>query len=328
MNGLDKIIIVHNNQNVGLIEFCVNNVRNARDDAVEILSKFEQKGSSKFSSVTRFFSRMGKQLLFVLQEQNIQGYSERVETAMAGLGIALHVALLAKTQDAHDDNKKAISDLTKHLAANLDKLENNHQETRRNQENKTIHVVVAPAHHRYLSWKATQRSRSKHTRQPRIAQTSTTEVLNQPVVASELPQVGFSPGPQRDLSVESSGSSDGMQRLPEHVRERRLESLAHACRTPDTGCELPPLDEQADNIEVRCEDGSVAFITAETTHDDTNEVIDAEKTRVNMSDQLSITRTTQDGNSPHCDADDLLEFLANDAPGKDYPTSVEKDMTK
>ncbi|KAH0423166.1 hypothetical protein CcaCcLH18_12363 [Colletotrichum camelliae] len=135
MTGLDKLIIPHNQQSCGLIAFCRRSVQNALDDACGILSKFEQKGNTKLFHISTWVQNKGKQLLYVLQEEDIQGCIQRIEMSMAGLGIAIQTAALAQTHDAYNENKVALGQLTEKLSENLERLERNHNEILKNQGN-------------------------------------------------------------------------------------------------------------------------------------------------------------------------------------------------
>ncbi len=101
MDGPSKVVVTHNGREYGLIEFCLNNAKTALEDAISLLSAFKRsKGNWNLRNIKKKLLEKSKRLLWVLQEQDIEGCLQRVETAMVGLSIAIHAALLARTNTA------------------------------------------------------------------------------------------------------------------------------------------------------------------------------------------------------------------------------------
>ncbi|KAK3302624.1 uncharacterized protein B0T15DRAFT_514645 [Chaetomium strumarium] len=335
MDGLSKVIVTHNGRDYGLIEFCVNNAKTALGDATMLLSEFEQlKGNVKpLDRVKAWLRNKSKQLLWVLQEQDIQGCIQRVETAMVGLSIAIHAASLVRTSHgekltrlailSYNENKKAIDDLTKQLAENFEKLEKCHEKSLGKQERRTIHLIVRPLPRRYQLSRTISSVPGKRTRRSQTVQASATEASPHLAVAHDQSQIDdVLSDLEQDHMVAGAASRDPSGDQLGYAPVMSLDTLSHNSPFLDVGCELPSLTDQADDIEITCEDGSIAFIPAGTDHSYGDEGMKTQMALVKTTDKLPITRTPEDANIPLSDAEELLEFLIKDTPADEVPTPV------
>ena len=228
---------------------------------------------------------------------------------------------------SHDENKKAIGDLTKQMTESFEKLEKNHEGSLSKQEHRTIRLIVRPSPNRRLNPRAILPVRSKHNRQPQVDQTSTTAASPHFAVAhdSEQPQIKALSDSEQVLTVGSAESQDQSDdQLVGHAPEIGPDTPSHQSPFLDAqvGFELPSLPDgpespdQANDIEITFEDGSIAVIPGGTDHDDgdDNEGVKTQVALVKTTGKLPITRTTGDTNIPLSDAEELVEFLRRD-PG-------------
>jgi hypothetical protein len=345
MYGLSNISVTHNGCDYGLIEFCENNAQTALEDANKLLRKFARlKSSVKLRHhIMEYFRKKGQQLCWAFDEE-LHGCIQRVETAMIGLSVAIHVALLARTdttcvaqlptyltyfsfqanqsgkltrQTSHNDNKRALDDLTEQLAENFEKLEKYHQGGVGKQESKTIRLIVRPQSRplaRRLS-RAISSAQSKLSRQPQTIQTSAGDVSSDPVLAQDQSQAGGLSVLGQDLMAAGAPSEDPSGDQLGHAPEIALDSLSESPSLPDASYEALSLTEQADDdIEITCQDGSIVFIPGGNVHDDGEGGTETRMAFVKGTDELPIARIRQDTKAPLSDAEELVEYLHKDGP--------------
>jgi hypothetical protein len=344
MDEPDMPPVTHNDHEYGLVAFCMNNAMTALEDAKNLPNKFKQEGNAKFWVVKHFFQENRKRLLFVLREQDIQGYVHRVETAIAGLGIAIHAASLARTNDAcvptvvkcktathverltlvirYAENKKAIADLTGQLVKTSEKLEKSYKESRDKKEPTTVHLVVTSATRHSRASRAIPWLPSRRKRHSQAVVASPIEVSSQPAVIHKQPRVNTPPIQEQHLVVGGAVSPEPSHDQIEHASEICLEAISHIMPPfSNIAYEIPPLGRQVNDISITCEDGSEAFIPAGSFHEDSHEGIeDAEASS-------ALVKATDKDVIPHSNAEELLDFLAkrhvpDRSPSPDGTTST------
>ncbi len=331
MDGLSKVVVTHNGRDYGLVEFCVSNAETALEDATKLLGEFEQLNGNKklFDKLKDLVKYKGKQLRWVLQEQDIQGCIRRVETAMVGLSIAIHAASLAGTSTAcvltiptslpnanhrekltrlvilsYNENKKALDDLAKQLAENFEKLEKFHKESLDKQERRAVCLAVT-----------TPSVPEEHTMQSQIVQASAPEPSSHLAVAHDQSQIVA----LQDLKQDPMA---GAASRDHHAAEMGLDIVSHMSPSPDMGSELPSLADQANNIQIMFEDGSIALIPAETDDADDDEGVKTPMALVKTTGELPLIRIPQDAIIPLTDAEELVEFLTKDAAADEPPVGT------
>ncbi len=207
------------------------------------------------------------------------------------------------------------------MAESFERLEKCHEGSTSKQDRRTTHLIVRPLQvpSRRRFWRIISSAPGKHTRQAQTIQAATTEAPPHLAVPHDQPQIDMLPDLEHDLMTASAASQDPPDYQLGHASEMSPDTPSHESPSLDVGCEFPSIPEQVDDIEITCEDGSIAFIPAGTDRGDGDEGIKTQMALVKATDKLSITRTPQDANIPLSDADELLDFLAKGAPADGVP---------
>ncbi|KAI7788206.1 hypothetical protein LA080_012272 [Diaporthe eres] len=195
----------------------------------------------------------------------------------------------------------------KNMAKNFVKLEKLRKESLDKRGHQTTNLIVTtptsptsptpPSRRNRLS-RALRGTPSNRIRQSQAVPARETEVSSQLMVTHEQPQVNVPSDLERRLTDSDAASRDPSDDQLWHAPEMSFEAPAPISPFPNIRFDFPPLTNQVHDIEITCEDGSVAFIAAKTTHADDNEGHETKKPLIPLS------------NVALSDAEELKDFLA------------------
>ncbi|KAK1569877.1 uncharacterized protein LY79DRAFT_571012 [Colletotrichum navitas] len=280
MDGLDKVVIQRDNRKYGLIDFCMENTILTLNNATSFLNKFESLNKGRVARLKERLSRKGNMLKFVIQDEDVAACIRNIETAMAGLGIAIHAISLARTNDGFNENRLAIGDLTKQLSDALEKIDKRHQESITREKQTPVRYAVETRRRKL------QRFLPSSDRQ------------RQTIQAPEISSVVGAVIPHPELrAVETPIMQPGLASVPSHHSEDQ------------GGTTRQTLEENPEALAAAANTSGAA----NGMHGD--EAVDDAVVCVRIPQEASITHVPADKTESTSDAQRLVDFLRNDEAG-------------